>query len=167
MIKKICKLCGKEFFTKNLKRVCCSTECSIQNVAQHTQKSKLDREEICIQCGKTFPTKWAKICPECRYQNKKTRMIIGRRDKNPTYQCRQCEKVFSYDTKLCKPLYCPVCIKYPVRKIYHIQCAICNKGFIVKLPNEKTCSDECSLLLLKKSNKKRQRKYRDRKNGRI
>lgn len=89
MIKKVCPICGKEFFTTE-KRIAegrgkyCSREC------QH--KSLLRQKEVvCCICGKTFE------------------LPLARADKAKTHYCSECIKSKKIEDKIC-----PVC-----GKIFH------------------------------------------------
>jgi predicted Zn-ribbon and HTH transcriptional regulator len=73
---KLCKNCGKAFRPADLKKVCCSTECSrlIQVAsfrAQHTYTKSLPKLAECIVCHQIKPVRRsgsgvAKTCsPEC------------------------------------------------------------------------------------------------------
>ena len=57
---KICKICGKEFETRNSRQLCCSKECSKQNrrniVHEHYKPVPRFVQKTCPVCGTVFQT---------------------------------------------------------------------------------------------------------------
>jgi len=128
MIKNICKICKKEFFSYGQARNCvyCASCKETPNLVKEFRKNIL-KEKTCAKCGKKFLAKNYKtlcyecFCKKCREakKNKFTRAIT----------CRKCGKILRYEKvaiqknnpKVVEERYCDDC-KFVTQKILCLKC---------------------------------------------
>lgn len=134
-MKRICKICGKEFAPHNPHQLCCSPECSKKNHRQLCHKyratNRKQPEELkCPNCGKVFSPRngYQQYCSaQCRIA-----------DKHPLIEkiCDSCGKKFVTSSK--RKRYCSS------ECLYNCSKPQCESPPITKpKPHDRTLADWC------------------------
>jgi hypothetical protein len=173
MEEKLCKLCGKKFFTQYNQQKYCSDECRDKTYKKHKITIK-----ICPICQKQFiPNTSQKYCSKkCRNKNQndylKKIKQRKRKEKLKELKCPYCGKLFKQHDLRQK--YCSIeCQKKYARKKhakklklnkpkqYELICKCCGKTFISNNRIRKYCSDTCSKIKQKELINKRDNEILD------
>lgn len=138
-MKKVCKECGKEFETNNIRVTICSDECN------KNRKLRTDRERyrgikcICKICNEEFiGNKGNKYCSDkCKSEGLKTNkkhfihncVVCGKEFKDKAHQSKYC----SYECKIANRQ----------QKQYTHKCVVCNNEYTNTKKESKYCSQIC------------------------
>jgi len=172
VIRKICKECGREFFSKGNKTKLCSKKCAIAYTAKKNRKGKI---LTCLNCGKKFyAPKYnldRKFCSKKCANRFNASLISNKLKRRIKVKCDYCGKIIErIPSKLeaYKNHFCSLtCLgKFTIKKLKRakkihikgkepwnkgigdviIKCANCGKEFkSLRCKKRKYCSHKCAL----------------------